>query len=194
MDFWYPNRPLLISIDSPKIDELSSDQSWVAEIKKNGDRLCLHYDGEGFYFFNRHQSILKYDPPAEMMKELKSLNLPRNTILDGELMHNHTKNVKNLIYFYDVYVYNNKKVDLPFCNRRILLQSIIPEHTIFQHLTISHQYTDNFRNLFHVVIEKEENEGLVIKNLNGMISWNMFKSEDVSWQIKIRKETKGYKA
>lgn len=189
--YFFPNRPILYPPNHNKIKELSLDKNWIAEIKKNGDRLCLIKHDNNFFFYNRHKQILKYSPSSQLLQELYSLNIPNDTQLDGELLHNKTKHIKNTIFFYDIISWNNKQCNISFKERRQTLINLINPQLKCIHLI--KQYSNNFIELFNKVIKQNENEGLVLKNLNGKIQFNFNKSPDVVWQIKIRRPHKNYK-
>lgn len=189
MTYWYPNRPILASPDSITVDEMSNSKHCVAEIKKNGDRLVLIKEKGKFLFFNRHRSILKYDPPKSVVEDLSQLNVPDGSQLDAELIHRHTKEVKNLIFFYDVYQWGGKQMTGDLSERRECLDPLFEDITL-EHLRLAYQYSRDFMKLFNVVTEAPENEGLVMKDLRGKIEFNRNKSPDVWWQVKIRKPTK----
>lgn len=194
MIYFYPNRPLLYTVEHPDILRFSYDPNYVAEIKKNGDRLCLQKENDKFIFMNRHKELLKrYTPIPEVLDELHSLNIPNNSQLDGELMHNHTKATKHQLYFYDVYLWGGECNRDSFRFRRAFLENLFANKK-FSHLELAKQYAnEDFQKLYYSVIGSLENEGLVIKNLNGKLIFNTGKSNDVDWQIKIRKENKNYK-
>jgi len=192
MFYFFPNRPLLLPIDDPQIVQYSNNSDYIAEVKKNGSRLCLHkVDGE-YLWYNRDKKLLNYTPSSEVLVELESLNLPDNTHIDAELLHHKTKHIKNHIYVYDIYQYAGNPIMEPLSGRRQLLTEIFKSKSL-NHFELATMYESDFIALFYDVIEKEENEGLVIKNLNGKIIWDMKKSPDVWWQIKVRKPNKNYK-
>jgi hypothetical protein len=218
MIYLYPNRPILYSVDAPEILKFSYDPNFVAEIKKNGDRLCLQKENGKFLWWNRHKELLKrYTPIDEVLDELNSLNIPDITQLDAELLHNHTKTDKHHLYFYDVYLWGGEYNHDTLRQRRVFLENLFAGKK-FKHLELAIQYvgkkpepnttvsTDfdwlgperkitvpDFQQLYYKVIPVPENEGLVIKNLNGKLIFNTAKSNDVDWQIKIRREHKNYK-
>jgi len=193
MIYFYPNRPILLAPDHEKVGSLSKNPNWIAEKKWNGDRLVLLYDGK-FLFCNRNKSEFKrYTPTREVLEELKSLDLPKNTQLDGELVHNKTKDIKHQLKIYDIYTYDNEKVRLPLLRRKRLLKRIFSNKQ-FIHLERVKHYKSNFYKVFLKLTKHDSAiEGLVMKDLTGMITWNPMKSVDVAWQIKIRKESKNYK-
>jgi len=200
MLYYYPNKPILITIDSKLIAEKSADPNSVAEIKKNGTRLCLwqskeealkHHNYNNFIFWNSHKSVLKYQPCAELLDELRSLNLPNNTHLDAELLHFKTTDIKHQIYFYDLYWYNGQQCFQEFRARRDILGNILAKQN-FKHLELATQYKGEYKKLFDKVIVKKENEGLVIKDELGKIVWNLKTLVEVNWQLKVRKPSSNY--
>ena len=195
MLYYFPNRPLLLPPNDPKVGRLSNDSEWDAEIKYNGDRLVLIYDGKNFKFFNRNKEEFKrYNAPDSLIKELYALELPANTYLDGELLNFRTKNTKNQIVFYDIYYLGNQKMRCSLEERRYALKTFFKGKK-FKHLKLIKQRKRNFKKLFDkIVLENDQLiEGLVIKNIKGKIVWNAKKSPNVFWQIKIRKPSKNYK-
>lgn len=197
MIFYFPNRPNLIPPDSPEVDKLDASEDWDAEIKKNGSRLSLHYDPlpkyksfSNFLFWERHKKILTYEPSKEVLDELRSLELPFNTHIDAELLHNKVKGIRHQIYVYDIYQYGGMLMMDELRFRRERLENIFNGRK-FEHLSLAIRYQHGFRELFYNVIKNEADEGLVMKNIHGKIVWNAKVSPDVWWQIKIRREKQG---
>jgi len=197
MLYYFPNRPLLLSIDNPAIDVMDQDPDWSCEVKKNGSRLCLHYDFntkqksfDHFVFYERHKKIMNYTPSKEVLDELKELNLPTGTHIDAELLDKKTKHIKNWIYMYDIYQYDGKLIMDDLESRRSRLHDIFKGRT-FEHLEIAKVYPTGFRDLYNKVILNEEDEGIVMKNCKGKIEWNTKTSPDVYWQIKARRPQAG---
>jgi ATP-dependent DNA ligase len=191
MIYFFPNRPLLTSIESEQIKSISQNSKWTYEIKKNGERLCL-YNQNGFKFWNRHKSILKYVPSKEIVEQLNSFNIPNFTHIDAELIHNRTKHIKNQIYIYDIYILDGQQMSGTLQERREILKNIFNKKVPNVYLADIYNSNTIFEN-WKTIIEKEENEGVVFKNIDGKITWNAIKSPDVWWQIKCRKQAKNYK-
>jgi len=191
MIYFYPNRPLLLTPDHPKVEVWSQHSDWDAEIKKNGTRLVLQQDS-GLKFFNRKRGLLKYRPAKGLIDELNSLEIPNHSQLDAELLHFKTKHIKDVVYFYDAYLLKEERVTEELQFRREILHNLFKGRK-FKHIEIAQTYSGDFHNLFNEVIKKEENEGLVMKNKKGKIVWKTTRSPDVPWQVKIRKSTKNYR-
>jgi ATP-dependent DNA ligase len=190
MIYYYPNKPILIHPNSSIVLEKSLDSNWWAEIKKNGTRLCLRKDKNNYTFWNRHKEILDYQPTLELIEELNSIKIPDGTQIDAELMHQKTKHIKHFIYIYDIYWYKGEQVLEPLSIRRKMLEDLF--YSSYKNFELTKNYSGDFLNLFNKVIVQEENEGLVLKNKNGIIKWDLKKCPEVSWQLKIRKTSKSY--
>ena len=202
MKYWYPNRPLLQTRDFlARMDAGEIPGSWWAEPKLNGDRLVLLRVAGKWEFWNRQGARLKYRAPEAMLAELSRL-VPAvlgDVQLDGELMHNHTKNVKNLVVLYDVYVVGGEPVRLPLFERLEWLNNFsggrLPLwfHGVQASVVQAPACVVDFVRQFSKLTALEEIEGLVFKRGDGLIDFNPVKSPDVPWQIKVRRESKNYK-
>ncbi|MCK9597341.1 hypothetical protein M0R19_09225 [Candidatus Pacearchaeota archaeon] len=200
MLYFYPNKPLLVPIESSVIDEKSVDPDYWAEIKKNGSRLALRKEKDealkyksyqGYVFYNGHKKRpLAYEPSPELIEELSYIKIPEGTHIDAELLHQKTKKIKHLIYVYDIYWYKGKQVHEALEIRRRMIEDIFKDH--YKHFVLSKIYCTDFRKLFYKVITEEENEGLVLKSKEGTIVWDANSSPDVWWQIKVRKPNNNY--
>lgn len=189
MLYWYPNRPILIPPS-----ELSNyeGENWSAEIKMDGSRLVLRKMEDGkWQFMNRHKEPMFYRPIPAVMKELELLGVPPGTQLDGELMHNKTVNVKHRLVMYDIYTLGGKKQRGILDERREILAGMI-DGKGFEHIVRSKVYASGFEELFNEVIACREHEGLVMKERNGLLKFNLTTSPDVAWQVKARRPNKNY--
>lgn len=205
--YWFPNRPFLqprdflARMDSTEPHPNLPAGNWLAEPKLNGDRLVLLREASGrWHFFNRHKKELKYRQPVEMLAALDALHPWKGDCqLDGELLHNHTKGVKNLVVLYDVYVLNGEPVRAPLSERQRWLDGLgngrIPVwfHGITAPVCLSTRVHGDYSRHFSELTRLEEVEGLVFKRLDGMLSFNPNSSPDMTWQIKVRREAKNYR-
>lgn len=189
--YFYPERPRLIHIEQPLFASLDVNPNWVAEPKKNGQRLVLHYINNQFQFWGRHADPLTYKPNEELSQALQALNLTGYWQFDAELRHNKTKGIQHQIMLFDVFVCQNTLLlEIPFWQRRELLEQ--------QHLTegisLSTQYRQtNLKELYYQLIQDEENEGLVLKNRYGVLNLGRTKGMDSAWMYKVRKTTGRHK-
>ena len=125
--YFYPEKPVLISVDQALFQTLSENEDWVGEKKYNGIRLELHKIRNDFHFYGRHNDRLSYQPSDEMLDALKSINWPSGyCALDGELRHNKAIGVKHKIMFYDMFVWDNElQSHLKFGDRRQNILNIV---------------------------------------------------------------------
>jgi len=193
--YFYPEAPRLIKIDQPLMGHLMANRKNVAEIKKNGQRLLLHAnvpEGSMFEFWGRKGDLLTYKPNAQILDELSKLELPGYCVLDGELRHNKVKGIYNRIMFYDVHVWDGELLlAKPFWYRRSLLEKIMSP--MGDPLSCAVQYRTGFKELFRQVIKDPENEGLVIKNLQGILRLGRVSGIDSNWMWKIRRPNNSYR-
>jgi ATP-dependent DNA ligase len=189
MIYWYPNRPILIP---PSEISRYEGGNWTAEIKMDGSRLVLQRLEDGKWrFMNRHKEVMSYHPIPEVMEELEALGVPPGSQLDGEMMHAKTKNVKNRLVMYDIYLWGGKKQRGTLDERREMLSGII-DGKGFEKIVRSKVHFSGFEDLFREVIGCREHEGIVLKDRTGRIKFNPAKSPDVPWQIKARRPHKNY--
>ncbi len=189
--YFYPEAPKLIHVDSDLLDRLSQDPAWIAEKKYNEQRLELHCNGN-FEFWNRHGKKLGYDPSVEVSEALGNVPLRGYCLFDGGLRHNKTKGVRHKVIIYDVYAWDSKMLlSMPFEERRALIGELFPcEETV---LRIPDQHPGNFKQTFHDVIQEDEIEGLVLKNLKGKIAPGRTAPIKSNWMFKVREPSGRYK-
>lgn len=202
MLYFYPNKPILITIESQTFAEKSEDSDWWAEIKKNGSRLALRNDPvessqkksfNGFVFWNRHKEVLSYEPSPSLLDELDSFKIPHGTHIDAELLHQKTKHIKHQVYVYDIYWYKGEQVFETLDVRRRMIEDIFGENRKHKHFKLADTFPSNFKGLYNEVIKESENEGLVLKSKKGKIQWSLKDCLEVWWQLKVRKPSGSYK-
>jgi ATP-dependent DNA ligase len=183
--YFYPEKPRLLYVEQPLVAQLSEDPNWVAEKKYNGSRLLLYHIGGVYSYWNRHGRLHKYTPHPDLQEVLKNLNLRGYWLFDGELRHGKTKGVRDKIVLWDVFIAQNELLlRKPFWCRRNIITQILPEEG--EPIGIPHQYPTNFAEVFNS-IKEEEIEGLVLKNLQGILNLGRTKSVESNWMFKIRK-------
>ena len=73
--YFFPEKPGLIHVEQPLTRQLSENQNWVAELKYNGSRLCLHRLPSGNWeLWNRHGEKFSFTPNPELAAALEELN------------------------------------------------------------------------------------------------------------------------
>jgi hypothetical protein len=193
--FFYPNRPILIPPDpvnmaNPKpdyINSLEASKLYIAEKKYNGDN-CYYYPNTN-QFWNRHKSVHRYQPPEEVMVELKAL--PKNAHYNLELCNYKTTQTKNLLVVHCLMVWKGQPlIGKTWGDSRKILEDIIPPTN--QHVILSPIYTTGFWDLFNQADGKEI-EGIILKNPKGKLVFSTTPINDVSWMKKIRKPCKKYR-
>ena len=190
--YFYPERPRLLHIDQPLFRQLSDAPLWVAEPKYNGTRLQLHRLPSGeWQFWGRHGEPLAYTPSPEVTAALSSLHfLQGYWLFDGELRHGKTRGVLHRIALYDVFIASgNLLVGIPFAERRGTLEILWHYSELWDgfHLDLAPQYNGDFLETFEELIQDEELEGLVLKNLNGLLDLGRTRANESGWMMKVRK-------
>lgn len=210
MLFYFPNRPTLVPPDpenpmnpSPGyINSLEATGRYVGEYKWNGDNTEIHTDGRNF--FNREGKRLSYTPHPAMLEELK--RFPRGSILNGELMHRHTKDTKDLLILHCVMAWEGELLlGKTWGDSRAILEGLswLPRTvgTMLKYdrhvlLAETHKPTiagGHFWNLFQCACSCDASiEGIVLKDTTGKLQFSTTPIKDVSWMLKIRKPSKKY--
>jgi len=189
--YFYPERPRLIHVEQPLFKQLSEDPRWIAEPKYDGKRLQLHHlpDGE-FQFWGRHGEKLVYTPSPEVLDALAALHLKGYWLFDGELRHGKVPGVSHRIALYDVFIASgNLLVGVPFIERRESLEILWHYADLKDGMTLdlAPQFNGNFRETFNWLIQEPEFEGLVLKNLNGILDLGRARGNESTWMKKVRR-------
>jgi len=192
--YFYPEAPRLMSVKSLVFGKLSDDPQWVAEKKYNGSRLELHRMPMTWFFYNRHKELMSFKPNQELMFALEAIPWKGYCVLDGELRNNKTIGIKNKIVFYDVLIWNGELlIGKPFLSRRKILEDLFPIHRKGEILAIPEWFHTDFGKVFYEVTTDPEIEGLVMKDINGMLNLGRNRANDSSWMWKVRKESGRYR-
>lgn len=198
--YFYPEKPQLVLNDSRAMDDMSKDSNYIAELKYNGQRCELHMIDGKCHFWDRHGKALKYDKDPlhekgrqDIIDILKSKFGKGYFIFDCELRHNKVTNIQNKMVIYDIHCYKNELLNRkPFWARRAILENYFDDSdTDTVRLISQFKHTDDFRSIFINACESnnDEIEGIVIKNLQGMLKLGRTSSADSQWMFKARKQT-----
>jgi ATP-dependent DNA ligase len=190
-EYWYPEKPKLLLLGQPLFRRLDQNRAWVAELKYNGSRLQLHIKDGDVQFWNRHgeRFASRFIPRPETVEAIREAVPKRGYFLfDGELRHFKTKGVRDKVVLYDTFIWAGDLLNkAAFAIRRQLLECL--EISEGGPLTFAEQHKTGFEELFHEAIKDEEIEGLVIKNLTGLLNLGRKRGLDSNWMFKVRKQT-----
>ena len=197
--YFYPEKPVLMNIEQESFEDMSNDTEWVAELKYNGQRCCLHILDGKVEFWGRHGKKLKYndDPDATMVAYLAK-KFPRGYFLfDAELRHNKTVGVRDKLVIWDVFIFRDELLNKEqYWTRRAILESRLEPlgFNIDEKETVKliEQYPTDFAEVYDRVIKNDEIEGLVIKNLRGKFNIGRASASDSNWMYKVRKPSGRY--
>ena len=190
MVYYYPNRPILIPPDpknplEPKPDYLTGlEDRYVAEQKWNGDNTLIFTDT--LELWNRSRARLKYAPAGKVREELEQL--PKGCLINAELVHNHTKTVKNTIIIHCIMIYKGEPL---FGKTWADSRAILEEFKYGEHVRLSPLWTSGFFDLWNKA-DGEVIEGIVLKDPSGLLKFSMVPIADISWMLKVRKPCKKY--
>jgi hypothetical protein len=202
--FYFPNRPTLVPPDprtplNPAPDYITSleKQYTRAEFKWNGDNTTVRTDDLSFW--NRQGERLCYTPHPDMLRELSQF--PKGSILNGELMHRHTKTVKHLLILHCVMGWDGNLLygkNWDYSRQLLEACSSLPRTCGTQlsygnHVVLAQTFRSGYWSLFNQARAcGDEIEGIVVKNPLGRLVLSTSPIPEVSWMLKIRKPSKKY--
>lgn len=182
MIYYYPCKPNQIDKDSDMFKSLDKDSGWIAEVKKDGWR-CMAYRDKKVTLWTRHKTLITKDTDT-INKRL--LELPENTIIDGEFINNRTKNVKGIYYVFDILMHKGTLlVNVPFSKRRKILETVMPFDSAVQ---LAQQIQVGKIKLFRDCLRSEENEGIVIKKLSSKYLVSLTSCQQNPMWIKVKEK------
>lgn len=200
--YFYPEKPGLLHVDQALIGILAANPEWTSEPKYNGNRLELHRLPSGAWeFWNRHGEKFSFTPNPELtagLAVLASVLQPGTyNLFDCELRNGKTKGVRNMIVIYDIHIFAGELLTgIPFRQRRATLERLAKAAGLDDDdtapLALAPQFPGNFREVFYHLIADPEIEGLVMKNLNGVLNLGRKRGANSAWMMKIRRPSNSY--
>jgi ATP-dependent DNA ligase len=185
MLYYFPNAPTRVWPETEQFRALCRDPRWVAELKKNGFRLKVVKDGGRVEFWNRHKKRIAEDL-SEFAPTLAAL--PDGTVLDAELMTGRRiKGQGRFIYFFDVEAVGGKALwGSVLADRRRILErpGFIPAHAKVAILPQVQVGKDEF---YRVALNDPENEGIVLKRLDGKLLPNLRTNPENPLWVKVKR-------
>lgn len=194
--YYYPNRPVLVPPDpetplQPKpdyINSLEESGKYLAELKYNGDNIQIHTDT--MKFWNRYKELHNYQPSEEVIEELS--RWPKNSILNAELMHSRTVDIKHTIIIHCIMAWKGDYlIGKTWRDSRNILDECINQGLSGPQVKISPVWEAGFWKLFQETDGKIL-EGIILKNPEGRLVFSATPIKDVNWMLKIRKSCKKY--
>lgn len=171
---------------------------WWAQYKLNGTNSVIFVSPEKeLTAMNRYKDFHKaWAFTGESSKMFKSLPGEGWWVFNVELMHSKTPHIKDTNYIHDVLVANGmmlsnttyrERYEFMYSIFQSKIQSEETSHYVLNKNTwLAKNHTIGFNELFNSM-DKEEHEGLVLKNPSGR--WIPGK---VDWLVKIRKNHKNF--
>jgi ATP dependent DNA ligase-like protein len=182
---------------------LYEDGGWLAQVKKNGTNSVIFVPPDRVPIaYNRHGEVHKaWQFDADSARFFARLPGRNWYVFNAELLHNKvTGGPRNTNYLHDVLVYDGTYLlGRSYAERYGLLHKTFAryiteeEHT---HLVLNEQtwlaksFSKEFKKIFKEGLADEEDEGLVLKNPNGLLSTTDGKG--ASWMAKCRKQAKNF--
>jgi len=179
------------------------DKEWVAELKRDGNRLEIHYDRndkkQPLKFYNRNGKLYTKDIPKEITEELLSSleknDYCNNFVIDGELTYTDLRgrdhrtqaqcpDADPILWVWDVQKLNDEDLrPYEWSVRKTELKTLCDIYGwVFKNFS-SVRYVPHYmqkRELLEIA-EKNKMEGIVLKNINGKYEEGRTKN-----QIKVK--------
>jgi len=202
----FPPRPS----GSIQPEQVGDYPGWVAQRKFNGTRTVVLIDPEGaVHLRTRHRAEHKaYKITADMRASLQALPLDRGSwhVLDGELLNNKTRGVKDRLVLFDLLVHDSKYlVGTTYGNRLDMLDFTLSEPNEYEQETgrklafrvnenvwFAETFRENFSGHFQELLDLDEIEGLVLKDPGGKLVPGVTENNNEAWLIRVRKPHKNY--
>jgi ATP-dependent DNA ligase len=202
MRYVYPPRPLP-AIHPDNLDRLEREKSWLAQYKYNGSRTGVYIRSGKIALWNRHHEEHIYFVPPQLADSISSLNLDssKDYILDGELLHSKTKNLKNTLVLFDVlwageYLFGvsqpeRLKILCDICRNPIELEERGRALLVGEGLWLAEVWDGEFVFHFYEKTELDEIEGLILRRKNSQLDNLGQQNYVANWMLRSRKSHKG---
>ncbi len=101
--------------------EIYSQKGWIAQYKYNDTRTLIKLRTNGrIELWNRHAQRLIYNAPIPLQEQIQTLRetLPGYTLIDGGLLHNKHKAIKDTLVLWDIIILCNEYQTKPTYQER----------------------------------------------------------------------------
>ena len=177
--FMYLTPPRAEDRIAPALLSFYEKQGWLAQIKKNGTNSVIFVSPEKkLTAMNRHGDVHRQWSFTKNSAE-PFLCLPGKGwwVVNAELLHAKTPNIKDTNYIHDVLVADGEwMIGEEYSKRYKILEEVFKGAPDGDHLTINantwlaSNISDKFRSTFDS-LKKIEDEGLVLKDPKGPVGW-----------------------
>lgn len=216
MHYIFPPRP---TTAVPRNNtQIYADLGWIAQLKFNDSRCLIKLCADGsIELWNRHGEMMRsYDIPENLQKQLNSLRDMIGSgyhLLDGGLLHNKHKAIKNTIVIWDILVLsNNHLVHTTYKDRydiiagftnqmiwkygdmgfgtKVTKDIFIPDPIVPANWEQTWEQIDKINYPFlNVDAAGPLLEGLVFKNPNGILDFGFKEKNNSDWISRSRVST-----
>jgi len=194
--YLFPPRPTMAI--APQAIGFYERMKWCAQVKKNGTCTVIFARGMNVMFKTRHNDDHKqWDPLPEHLRPFQTSSLEYNVYI-AELVHNKTKETKNLLYVFDQIVKDGVQlVGTSFADRQTMLHEQFKgtnegdSTRVNEHVVVANCYHSGFSALWNS-LSSEADEGLVFKDGNAKLKPCFKEGVNGVWQTKCRKQTKNF--
>jgi bifunctional non-homologous end joining protein LigD len=184
-------KPIMLMGASDKADEwmlnkIWQDNNWIAEKKYDGSRYQILIENNEIRVFSRRINVDRTGNCQHIINEIKQLNLPSGTILDGEIIHpinfNNTVSVMNSdpyrsvelqkkigfveMHIFDIPIYNGIPNRAILSERKKLLEKHFSNKQ-FKYILQVKAVKEN-KQAYYEEIVNNGGEGVILKNLNSV--------------------------
>ena len=188
--FLFPSKPTQIY----KVTMI--DEDWIVQVKKDGYRSLLCTCDGRLTIFNRYGSVLSASQKFDWNWLLDVL--PRESLIDGELIGIRQSQPPNKIAIWDIPIYKGKDItEMKYLERYNLLEKILPgkNYDTGTTLVAEHQGMKLFRLRTKPMREylefwnslKEDDEGVVFKNPRATMDWDFTRTRKIVQQLKLKR-------
>lgn len=178
-------------------------KGYVAQVKKNGTCTVIFAREDQVIFKTRHGDVdngehRMWAPKPEHIEFFKSKATKGWSVFVAELLHSKTPHIKHDLFVFDQLVLDGEYlVGTTLKDRLALLESTLgagtfekDKHRVHQHVARAHSFTEGFGQLFtHLA---PEDEGVVLKDQNAILSACIKQTSNSAWQCKSRILHKNY--
>lgn len=197
--FIYTYPPRAEHAIPPKRLSLYERKKWIAQVKKNGTNSVIFISPEKKVFaMGRHNNQHKqwnFTPESEAA--FKSMPGKGWNVINVELMHSKVAGIRDINYIHDILVEDGQYlIGTTYAERyaRLLMLFLKDQNNGTQshfvlnaHTWLAKNHRENFTDLFRS-LEKPEDEGLVLKNPEGLLS----PKDNTGWTVKCRRPHKNF--